>query len=69
MGDGEFVAVFSHSKANELFFILKVIWKGIATENIADANNHTVRKGESYVIGLYLQNLMKRKEALQTFGW
>lgn len=69
VGDGEFVAVFSHSKANELFFILKVIWKGIATENIADANNHTVRKGESYVIGLYLQNLMKRKEALQTFGW
>ena len=61
------VAVFSHSKANELFYILKVIWKGIATENIADANNHTVRKGESYVIGLYLQKLDEKKRSITNF--
>ena len=64
MGDGEFVVVFSHSKANELFYILKVIWKVIAPENIADANKHTVRKGESYVIGLYLQKLDEKKRSI-----
>ena len=67
MGDGEFVVVFSHSKANELFYILKVLWKGIAPENIADANNHTVRKGESYVIGLYLQKLDEKKRSITNF--
>ena len=52
--DGAFVAVFSQSIVNELFYNLKVIGKGVATDNITDDNNQTARKGEWYVvIGFY----------------
>ena len=56
---GSFVAVYSHGEdhTHELFSIVKVIERRVAMEDITDDHHHTIRKGESYFFGFYLEKL------------
>ena len=50
--EGTYIAIKSPVGSLELFFIMKVVKKGIAIENMSDsANEHFVLKGETYLVG------------------
>ena len=50
-----YVAIKAPSSSFEMFYIMKIINKGIATENISDSSNeHFVMTGEPYLIGKWV---------------
>ena len=52
---GTMVAIYSHPKAIELFYIIQVIDTGIISEDMEDKFKHVIRKGEKFITGLYLE--------------
>lgn len=59
MDAGCFVAVFSDSAALEVFYIIQVVRKEIASSKVTDANGHIILENEPFFTGKYLQ---KQKE-------
>ena len=59
--EDSFIGVYSSSKSLELFYILKVIEKAIAEDDIIDIYGHLIQKGAQYIKGFYLEKVDERK--------
>ena len=51
-----YVALYSAPKSLEMFYLLKVLEKGVADDNIIDIYGHTVQKGSEYITDTTLKN-------------
>ena len=61
-----FVSLFSGSTAESLYF-MKVLEKGIATENLSDPYNHFIGTGERYFKGCYLKIARSKNISFKQF--
>ena len=52
-----FIALYSDSKSFELFYLLRVTYKGIATEDMIDIYGHRIQEVSYYVEGIYLEKI------------
>ena len=58
---GTYIGLRSPPSSFELFYIVKVVSKEVAAENIVDCHSHAVTTGEKYVRGFYLEKVGKQK--------
>ena len=64
--EGSYVAIRSPVGSLDFFFIMKILKKGIATENMSEsANEHFVLEGESYLIGRWYSFQYEKKSYVQ----
>ena len=60
--EGSYVVIRAPPGSLDFFFIMKISEKGIATENMSDfGNEHSVLKGESYLIGRWYSLQYEKK--------
>ena len=59
--ENSYVALYSSSKSLELFYLLKVIGKSVATEDMIDLYGHLINKGSEYIHGHYLEKIGEKK--------
>ena len=70
---GSYVAIKAPSSSFEMFHVMKMMKKGIASENISDSSNeHFVTRGEPYLVGEWIsisnesKKFVKYKESKST---
>ena len=59
-----FIAVYSSSKSLELFYIIHVIEKLIAEDDMIDLYGHIIPNGEHYLKGHYLEKVDQKKDKI-----
>ena len=51
----------SNDKNHELFSIVKLMKKGVANGDIVDEYGHTIKSGQKYFKGRYMENIEEKK--------
>ena len=59
---GNTIALYSYSLALELFYLCKVLDKGVAKDDITDKYNHVIPKGTEYVKAQYLVSRKSKQQ-------
>ena len=54
-------AVYSPPNASKLFYLCKVMDKGVAKQDLFDKYHHIVSKGSSYLKCVYLEKISEKK--------
>ena len=62
---GTCIGLRSPPSSFELFYIVKVVSKEVAAENIVDCHSHAVTTGEEYVRGFYLEKVGETKKIIK----
>ena len=62
---GTYIGLRSPPSSFELFYIVKVVSKEVAAENIVDCHSHAVTTGEKYVRGFYLEKVGETKKIIK----
>ena len=55
------VAMYSPTNVHELFYLLKVVSKHTATEDMSDVYGHLIQKGSDYIVGHYMEKIDEKK--------
>ena len=61
---GSFVTLPSHVQAIEQFYLVEVVAKGVAEENLIDKHGHSVTSGEMYIQGAYFEMASENKKCV-----
>ena len=62
-----FIAIFSPPNSRELFYICKVLYFGVADEDLTDNYIHFILKGSSFITCQYLERLSEKKRNIFYF--